>query len=59
MAACNDFELVYNLLFNNSIPVRLYKSLNTGLTVSIAQIKGPLVNGYLCLGKYISRATQT
>jgi len=34
---------------NSKIPVAKYKSLRTGLTVTVAQVEGPVVNGYFCL----------
>ena len=47
----DTFELQSTCKANNVIPVYKYKSRNTGLTVVIAQVEGPLVNGYFCLGK--------
>lgn len=32
------------------VPVRKYRSLKSGVVVCIAQVEGPLVNGYFCLG---------
>lgn len=43
------FEQVADLKANNKIPVVKYKSQRTGLTVTIAQVEGPIVNGYFCL----------
>lgn len=34
------------------VPVHKYRSEKTGLTVVIAEVEGPLVNGYFTLGKY-------
>ena len=34
-----------------------YKSSRTGLVVCLAQVEGPLVNGYVCLGEQ-SRGSQ-
>ena len=45
----NQFELVSSLKANNKIPVVKYKSQKTGLTVTVAQVDGPVVNGYFCL----------
>lgn len=50
------FELVSTFKSNDIIPVHKYKSSNTGLTVVIAEVDGPVVSGFLCLGKY---STQT
>lgn len=46
----DNFELLFSVKANNTIPVFKYKSKKTGLTVCIAQVEGPLVNGYFCLG---------
>ncbi|XP_046735682.1 uncharacterized protein C05D11.1-like [Diprion similis] len=43
------FELICSLKSNDLIPVHKYKSSNTGLTVVIAEVDGPVVNGYFCL----------
>ena len=52
----DSFELVHDVVSNSKIPVRMYKSKDTQLTVAIAQIEGPLVNGYFCLGKCLCRS---
>ena len=44
-----NFEQVADLKANNKIPVVKYRSLRTGLTVTVAQVEGPIVNGYFCL----------
>ncbi|KAL0273768.1 UNVERIFIED_CONTAM: hypothetical protein PYX00_006371 [Menopon gallinae] len=44
-----DFELITSQKANNLIDVRKYKSKKTGLTVVIAQVEGPIVNGYFTL----------
>ncbi len=51
MESDGDFKLLYSGKANNVIPVYKYGSKKTGLTVVIAQVEGPLVNGYFCLGK--------
>ncbi|KAL2723884.1 uncharacterized protein V1478_008397 [Vespula squamosa] len=43
------FELICSLKSNDIIPVHKYKSKNTGLTVFIAEVDGPIVDGYFCL----------
>jgi hypothetical protein len=48
-----NFELICSLKANDLIPVHKYKSNVTGLTVVIAEVEGPIVNGYFCLGKLI------
>ena len=52
----DSFQLVHDVVSNSKIPVRMYKSKDTQLTVAIAQIEGPLVNGYFCLGKCLCRS---
>lgn len=47
-----NFELCYSLKAFDRIPVSEYISKKTGLTVCIAQVDGPVVNGYFCLGCY-------
>ncbi|XP_060600571.1 uncharacterized protein C05D11.1-like [Ruditapes philippinarum] len=43
------FEKVGTVLADGNIPVAKYRSKKTGLSVCIAQVEGPLVNGYFCL----------
>lgn len=45
-----NFELLYSLKAYEKIPVYEFKSKQTGLTVVIAEVEGPVVNGYFCLG---------
>lgn len=33
------------------VVVRKFKSIRTGLVVCLAQVEGPLVEGFFCLGK--------
>ena len=33
------------------VPVQKLKSTRTGIVVCLAQVEGPLVNGYFCLGR--------
>ena len=49
MSKKSNFELLADLKANNKIPVVKYKSIRTGLTVTVAQVDGPVVNGYFCL----------
>ncbi|XP_069695441.1 uncharacterized protein C05D11.1-like [Periplaneta americana] len=44
-----SFELICSLKANDLVPVHKYKSNVTGLTVVIAEVEGPVVNGYFCL----------
>lgn len=47
----SSFDLVYSVEADGNIPVSKYRSGKTGLTIFIADVGGPLVNGYFCLGK--------
>ena len=49
MALPDKFQVVSRLKANNKIPVTKYRSARTGLTVTVAQVDGPVVNGYFCL----------
>lgn len=44
-----SFELVHCVKAFNRIPVYEFKSKHTGLTVVIAEVDGPVVNGFFCL----------
>ena len=50
--AAPDFELLCKLKLLDVIPVEKYRSSRTGLVICIANVEGPLVNGYFCLGKH-------
>ncbi|XP_071154933.1 uncharacterized protein C05D11.1-like [Mytilus edulis] len=45
----SSFDLVYSVEADGNIPVSKYRSGKTGLTIFIADVGGPLVNGYFCL----------
>ena len=49
--APRGFELLCQIDLVDLIGIEKYRSLRTGLTVCIANVAGPLVNGYFCLGK--------
>jgi len=49
----DDYELQYSGKVNEVIPVTKYRSKRTGLRIVIAEVEGPLVNGYFCLGWYL------
>lgn len=49
--ALGDFEYICTVKANGYIPVSKYKSKTTGLSVFLAAVDGPIVNGYFCLGK--------
>ncbi|KAJ8921035.1 hypothetical protein NQ315_015831 [Exocentrus adspersus] len=44
-----NFQLLHSLQAYNRIPISEYISTKTGLTVVIAEVDGPVVNGYFCL----------
>jgi len=48
--AADEYELQYSGKVNDIIPVCKYRSRKTGLRVVVAEVQGPLVNGYFCLG---------
>ena len=43
------FELLYSTTVNQKIPIKKYKSTKTALKIVIAEVDGPVVNGYFCL----------
>ncbi|XP_066596217.1 uncharacterized protein C05D11.1-like [Prorops nasuta] len=45
----SGFEFICSLKADDTIPVHKYKSVNTGITVLIAEVDGPVVCGFLCL----------
>ena len=47
----DGFEFICSLKCNDTIPVHKYKSTTTGLTLLIAEVDGPIVGGYFCIGK--------
>ena len=49
MKIVGHFSQVSSIKANNKIPVEKWKSEQTGLTVTVAQVDGPVVNGYFCL----------
>lgn len=55
--SASGFEHLYSLKAYNKIPLHEYKSTKTGLTVIVAEVEGPIVNGYFCLGKTIKFTT--
>ncbi|KAK3592274.1 hypothetical protein CHS0354_037563 [Potamilus streckersoni] len=48
-SSCGNFECQYSVKGDGDIPIVKYKSTKTGLTVFIADVEGPIVNGYICL----------
>ena len=53
-AVCSyGFELTCEARVVDLFDVKKYKSSRTGLTVCMANVSGPLVNGYFCVGMSI------
>lgn len=46
------FELLSSFVVLDSICVKKYRSKRTGINFCFAEVPGPLVNGFLCLGKW-------
>ncbi|XP_078049942.1 uncharacterized protein C05D11.1 [Augochlora pura] len=46
MESKNGFQCVHRLKIDDTVPVYVYKSTNTGVTVCIAEVDGPVVSGY-------------
>lgn len=50
-----EFEKNYELLFegldNNKIPVKKYRSKTTNIKIVFGDVVGPLVQGFFCVGK--------
>ncbi|WAR30395.1 hypothetical protein MAR_032937 [Mya arenaria] len=44
------YEILCAVKADANIPVTKYRSKKTGITVVIAEVEGPLVNGYFALG---------
>ena len=44
-----NYEVVARLKANGKVPVTKYRSKRSGLTITLAQVEGPVVNGYFCL----------
>lgn len=45
-----ELKLLASAKVNGTIPVHKYQSNLTGITVVLAQVEGPVVNGYFTLG---------
>lgn len=45
----SDYELLFTTKVNDIIPIHKYKSKKTALRVIIAEVDGPVVNGYFVL----------
>lgn len=53
MTEKSTFKLVSTTKASNVIPVNKYVSNKTGITVIIADVGGPLVNGFFCFGEIV------
>ena len=49
MLVLGNYEVVSRLMANDKIPVTKFRSSRTNLTVTVAQVEGPVVTGYFCL----------
>lgn len=47
----SHFKLISSTKASDVIPVNKYLSEKTGLTVIIANVEGPVVKGFFCLGE--------
>lgn len=45
----HNFEFINSAVAAGIIPIKKYRSKATGFTICIANVDGPLVNGYMCL----------
>ncbi|KYN01438.1 Uncharacterized protein C05D11.1 [Cyphomyrmex costatus] len=43
------FRMVYSMMINNKIPLAMYKSLKTGLTICIADVSDPIVSCHFAI----------
>lgn len=50
----DHFECLASFQVLDSIPVEKYRSKRTGINFCFAKVPGPLVNGFLCLGKSLT-----
>ena len=46
----DNFECVSSFTVLDSIAIQKYRSKRTGIQFCFAQVPGPVVNGFLCLG---------
>lgn len=54
----SSLKLLASAKVNGTIPVHKYQSPFTGLSVVLAEVEGPVVNGYFTVGKtcpYLNR----
>lgn len=47
-----NFKLILSNYFNCSLPVYVYRSTKTGLTVVVSEMVGPMVSAYVSFGEY-------
>ena len=48
-----NYELITTAVVSGIIPVKKFRSKETGFTVCISFVDGPIVNGYFCLGMHL------
>lgn len=53
----SHFKLISSTKASDVVPVNKYVSQKTGITVIIAGVEGPLVNGFFCLGEFYKKNT--
>lgn len=46
------FQLACFIKADDMVPVHIYKSVNSGITVAIAEVDGPVVSGYFIFGNF-------
>lgn len=54
MAASQAYRLVSKTKANDLINVMKFMSKRTGMQVTIADVEGPVVDGYFCVGRRMS-----
>lgn len=47
-----EYDRIAEVLTDGRAKLSKYRSRNSGLTICIAEVNGPLVGGYLTFGKY-------
>jgi len=46
------FRMVYSMMINDKIPLAMYRSLKTGLTICIADVSDPIVSCHFAIGNF-------
>lgn len=50
MTSLKTYKLITSAQINDKIQVTKYKSEKTGMSIILADVEGPVVNGYFTLG---------